>query len=462
MMRWKTVKMTWVMAALVAGLGCSGEPEGEATRGDVGVAVDAGEDAADGAREDAGDAGDAGGADSGDAGDAGAGEDADEEGDVTDSGGDAQSWEGRGGYEVRGAQEAGASVVIEVGSAGVRFGEKPGGGPALLWDFGDEVYVRGEAVGFNAGLAHGQEVEDSPLYGKESPRARPVYQRQGEGLRYPGGPAHYLGPAGGGPEDRKSGAYFMGVAATGGKTSEPAPFRDGRYYYASRVRYPQGQNDNSLKTMRGSQRDNQQEGWGGSAAGNIAKNQWQYSEGGTLVFPPPMENGYRVPVWSSRPEGDVTRWHLEEMFIDPTGDTEPGMIFNEWQYWFADTGRQIWLPAMNLGPDEEELGRYTPNAHWDSTRGFYHQVGPEPAGYNQPDYMFGEVYVDDSWRRVVLTDGPDYLESARVEMQRIVSWSDERIEVVLNPGSLLEGEGPLYVHWIDNDNVARLAGVWER
>ncbi|RAL21801.1 hypothetical protein DL240_13190 [Lujinxingia litoralis] len=441
------------MLVLSGAVACSSEPSGSAQRWDAGGGDDVGEDADVAAPEDVGD--DADDVDNGGERDAGESE----SGDIGD---DAPHWESRQGYEVSGVSEVGGPVVIGVGSAAVRFGEKPGGGPALLWDFGDEVYVRGQAEGFNAALAHGQEVEGSPLYGRESPRANPVYQREGEGLRYPGGPAHYLGPAGGGQGDRKSGAYFMGVAATGGKTGEPTPFRDGRYYYASRVRYPGGQNDNSLKTMRGSQRDSLQEGWGGSAAGNIGKNQWQYSEGGTLVFPPPLENGYRVPVWSSLPEGDLTRWHLEEMFIDPTGDTEPGMIFNQWQYWFADTGRQLWLPAMNLGPGDEELGRYTPTTYWDATRGFYHQVGPEPAGYEQSDYTFGEVYIDDSWRRVVLTDGAEYLASTQVELQRIVSWSDTRIEVVLNPGAFRKQEGPLYLHWIDPSNVAHLAGVWVR
>ncbi len=376
-----------------------------------------------------------------------------------DAGGDTgpsefSEWESEQGYTVTGAADDRAEVVIA--SDDSAFGDKPGGGAPILWDFGDEVFVRGEADGFNAQLSDGQEIEGSPLYGTESGRANPIYERSGEWLRTDHSQGHYYA-VGENPSGAKSGAYFMGVEATGGKTSDPEPFRDGRYYYSFRQIYPFGEDDNSLKTMRGSQRDSQQEGWGGSAAGNINKNNWRYREDNTLIWPPPRDNGYAVPAWSGRPSGDVTQWHLQEMLIDPTGESLEDKIYNVWYLWFSDTGRQEWLPAMESDPDDNEVGRWAPNEYWDDSRGFYHQVGPEPAGYVQPDYYFGEIYVDDSWKRLYLTDSPSWEEAQRVELQRPVSWEDDEIVFAVNRGAF-SPEDELYLYWVDNSNQAHRAG----
>ncbi|TDP75225.1 hypothetical protein [Bradymonas sediminis] len=380
---------------------------------------------------------------------------------LSDTGGASSPWTAAEGYEISGA--AADRSLIELTRPGGGLGTKPGGGPPRLWDFGTEVYIDGQSSSYNADLEDGAFAMEpelaSPLYGTyNSARNPPIFKTTGENMRFDASLGYYFAP-GGSPDGEKAGAYFMGVQATGGKTSSPEPFRDGRYYYSYRQVFPEGADDNSLKTMRGSQRDSQHHGWSGSAAGNIAKNQWSYTNAdGELVWPPPRENGYMVPVWSSLPSGDIRQWHLQEMLIDPTGDTKPGKIFNTWYLWFADTGRNEWLPAMMKDPDGNEVGRWTPNEYWDETRGFYHQVGPEPAGYDQPDYYFGEVYVDDSWRRLYLADAPTWEETSKVELQRPITWEDERIEFALNLGALHD-RSELYLYWVDNANQPTFAGT---
>lgn len=374
-------------------------------------------------------------------------------GDGPDDAGETTSqWTPAAGYAITGGAADRSVVELTHGAGG--FGEKPGGGPPLLWDFGTEVYVEGEPITYNAELGDGEAVVDSPLYDRYSGRQAPVFQTTSAHLRFDGSGGHYLAP-GGSPDGEKAGAYFLGVAVTGGKTSRPAPFRDGRYYYSFRQTYPEGTDDNSLKTMRGSQRDSQSEGWYGSAAGNINKNGWTCREDGVRTWPP--ASGGHVPVWSRPPAGDVRRWHLQEMLIDPTGDTRAGSIFNTWYLWFADTGRNEWLPSMHLDSEGNEIGRWAPTECWDDSRGFYHQVGPEPAGYRQPDYYFGEIYVDDSWRRLYLGNAPTWAETSEAELQRPIAWSDERIEFALNLGAL-RGHEHLYLFWVDNHNTATYAG----
>lgn len=366
-------------------------------------------------------------------------------------------WTAAQGYAISGG--AADRTVIELTRSDGGFGDKPGGGPARLWDFGTEVYVDGQPVTYNAEvLEDGDPVVDSPLYGKSSIRQDPIFETTSAHLRFDAARGHYFAP-GGSPDGEKAGAYFHGVVATGGKTSSPEPFRDERYYYSFRQVYPEGTDDNSLKTMRGSQRDSQQHGWHGAAAGNINKNGWSYkNESNELIWPPPRENGYRVPVWSTPPAGDVRQWHLQEMLIDPTGDTQSGRIYNAWYLWFADTGRNKWLPAMQVDPDGDEVGRWAPNEYWDSTRGFYHQVGPEPAGFSQPDYYFGEVYVDDSWKRLYLGNASTWAETSKVELQRPIVWEDARIEFALNLGAL-QAQNELYLYWVDNANQPTFAGT---
>jgi hypothetical protein len=446
--QWRGVWIALWMVSLLAmfvlgGVGCDGGDDRERHQNRADAAGDAGE--ADTSADVEGDI---------TAGDVGGGGDATSD---TEDGGNAPSpWTAAAGYAISGTDLD--RSVIELARTDGGFGDKPGGGPPRVWDFGTEVYVDGQPVNFNAELGDGETVAGSPLYDRVPRRQTPIFETSGANLRFEAARGHYFAP-GGSPDGEKAGAYFLGVEATGGKTSSPEPFRDGRYYYSFRHVYPEGTDDNSLKTMRGSQRDSQQDGWYGSAAGNIDKNGWSFKgSDGTLVWPPPRDNGHNVPVWSNPPGGDVSQWHLQEMLIDPTGDTKSGKIFNTWYLWFADTGRNEWQPAMQVDPDGNEVGRWAPNEHWDDTRGFYHQVGPEPAGYKQPDYYFGEVYVDDSWKRLYLGNAPTWSETSQVELQRPIIWEDDRIEFALNVGAL-HSQAELYLYWVDNANQATFAGT---
>ncbi len=114
---------------------------------------------------------------------------------------------------------------------------------------------------------------------------------------------------------------------------------------------------------------------------------------------------------------------------------------------------------MQIVPGRPQ-SRWAPAEYWDDSRGFYHQVGPEPAGYDQPDYYFGEIYVDDSWRRLYLADAPSWGEVDKVELQRPITWEDGTIEFALNLGAL-QTHDELYLYWVDNSNQASLAGTLE-
>lgn len=358
----------------------------------------------------------------------------------------AANWPAEDGYVITGALAHGQTVTVR--SVTVSFGEKPGGGPPLLWDFGTEVFVNGQPDPFNSGLAHLQEISGSPLYGTESPRRNPQFYKTGERLRHDRSAGHYLAVHG---DSDKAGAYFMGVGATNGKTSTPAPFRDNRYYFSMRVVYPDGVDDNSLKTLRGSQRDSQQEGWHGSKAANINKFQMSYHEDNVQIWPPEYQ-----PVWSGKPSGwadGIKTWHLEELFIDPTGSIESGRVWMHTVFYFEAAGRQDYPLAVHPSAGSAHM----PVEYWEADRGFYHQVGPEPAGYDQPDYHFGEVYVDDSFKRVYLADAPQWDDVKAVELQRITQWTDDEIRFVLNLGAL-SADQPLYLFWVDNLNAAHLAG----
>ena len=197
--------------------------------------------------------------------------------------------------------------------------------------------------------------------------------------------------------------------------------------------------------------DSQQEGWHGSKAPNINKYEMKYKEDNVQVWPPEYK-----PVWSSPPAGwdaGITDWHLEELLIDPTGTIEQGRVWNHTIYYFKSAGRGHYPMAYHPSGGSA----YMPTKYWDSTRGFYHQVGPEPAGYDQPDYHFGEVYVDDSFRRIYLANGPAWEDVTEVELQRITHWTDDQIRFVLNLGAF-SAEQQLYLYWVDNDNEAHLAG----
>ena len=353
-------------------------------------------------------------------------------------------WTAGDGYQVSGSLQQGSEVVLS--SATVSFGEKPGGGPPILWDFGAEAYVHGEVEVFNSRLAHLERVQDTPLYDREA-RGGPHFYAQGATLRHPRSAGHYLAQS---RDSGKAGAYFMGVNATGGKTSMPYPFRDNRYYFSMRVIYPEGIDDNSLKTVRGSQRDSQQHGWYGSRAPNINKYEMKYRENNVQIWPPEYK-----PVWSGRPEGwrdGIRDWHLEELFIDPSGSIEPGRVWHHTTYYFRDAGRREFPMAYHPSGGSA----YMPTEYWESDRGYYHQVGPEPAGYRQPDYHFGEIYIDDSFKRLYLADSPDWDEVSSVELQRPLVWTDNEIRFALNLGAFEQGQ-MLFLFWVDDNNQAHLA-----
>ena len=338
---------------------------------------------------------------------------------------------------------------IKVTNLEKRFGIKPGGGPPILWDFGKDVFVNGVKDNFNEQLSHLQNITETPLYGSVSSRRPVKVYSDGSDLRHNFSKGHYFSDSSEEGSSGKAGTYFHGVAATGGKTSRPATFKDDRYYFSMRVKYPDGIDDNSLKTLRGSQRDSQQEGWSGSKAVNIKKFQMGFKQNGERVWPREY-----TPVWTATPFGwrdGIRDWHLEELFIDPTGTIEPGRVWTHSTFYFKNSGRS----ELYIAVRPSEGSGHMPVEYWENDRGFYHQVGPEPAGYKQPDYHFGEVYIDDSFRRVYLADAPTWDNVQKVELQRIKLWNESTIEFVLNLGSF-NLDQKLYLYWIDNNNNAYL------
>lgn len=364
------------------------------------------------------------------------------------------------GYSVSGDLVDGGEIIITKTGGG--FGIKPGGGPCALWDFGDDCYEHGVLNGWNALRPHGYAIGDEipqytaqgfnePLVDRVNPRSAAV------SMVYRAPPAE--------PGYSRNGGFFFGITALGGKTSTPPPFRDNRYYYSMRNRYDTRSRDGtiSLKVVRGSQRDSTSIGYGGYMAGRINKHQWQQRGDAARGIAQDPAN-YVSSIFSTEPQGAYEEWHLTEMFIDPSGTysdagaaTVPGTIPHFAKFTFSDIGQRYYLPAIH--PDTGR--RYTLTDRWDSAYGFYHQVGPESSAGSPPcGWWFGEVYADDSWRRILISDSLDpFAQSAKFELQRITEWTDTTLRCVGFRGAFTSFAGK-HFFWIDNNNAPHFIGTF--
>ena len=64
--------------------------------------------------------------------------------------------------------------------------------------------------------------------------------------------------------------------------------------------------------------------------------------------------------------------------------------------------------------------------------------------------QYGDLYIDDSFARVLLGDAASYAECSHLEVQVPTAWSDSEVRFVLNQGSFQPGDG-VFVYLFDPD-----------
>lgn len=169
--------------------------------------------------------------------------------------------------------------------------------------------------------------------------------------------------------------------------------------------------------------------------------------GSPLVYAEGTDGG---PLWLSPKEVHGIRkneWKVEELFLRQSSAVNAA----DGLWYMASNGRK----SSSLSNLVTRSSAY-PDPYTDL---FWHQV--ERTGFTASDnkfFAYDVVYIDDSWARVVVTESSTWNDNAegRLEIQVPVSWSDNRIEVVLRRGVLDSLSGKyLYVFKADGNPVSR-------
>lgn len=73
------------------------------------------------------------------------------------------------------------------------------------------------------------------------------------------------------------------------------------------------------------------------------------------------------------------------------------------------------------------------------------------------DIYFDDIYIDNSWARVIIGDQPTYESCAKREMQIPASWSNESIQFDVNQGSFNNGQ-QAYLYVVDSEGAVNTNG----
>lgn len=90
-------------------------------------------------------------------------------------------------------------------------------------------------------------------------------------------------------------------------------------------------------------------------------------------------------------------------------------------------------------------------AEWDAT-GIYTWIDSDDAG-DQNTICYDDIYIDNSWARVVIGDAPTYDNCTRREIQIPSAWSNTSITASVNQGAFGDSD-TAYLYVVDDDGVA--------
>ena len=166
----------------------------------------------------------------------------------------------------------------------------------------------------------------------------------------------------------------------------------------------------------------------------------------------PSEFGYPVITFDKDVKNPALDWVREEHILDTT------------------KGNELYITRFNnvdmVNTDRDKEGDCTfvtqryPEPFGGATLGGFWKQGA--CGNGQDDLnndacrFFDDVYVDNTYSRVIIGDAPKYADCKIVEPQIPVEWSESSITLVVNQGALPNGKNYLYI--FDSGNLSNTAG----
>lgn len=203
------------------------------------------------------------------------------------------------------------------------------------------------------------------------------------------------------------------------------------------------------------------------------------ASGASTVFPDQFRGGsgygYETPgsklarIWDD-PEGAAgirSSVSLHNTYVNPSRDGYSraivyynlGVPAGEWVHieYELDTDKGLvrvhedgkLLGEGNFSPEAIYSGDYSPTLSL---------IGTNAKQLLLQESWISDVYIDNSLQRVVIGNAPRYEDVTHKELQRPKVWTDDKIEIAINLGSLGFEQG-LYVFVIDKDGVANSSGI---
>ncbi len=145
-------------------------------------------------------------------------------------------------------------------------------------------------------------------------------------------------------------------------------------------------------------------------------------------------------------------WKVEELQYQTSGISVKDGIFNFYQKGILGTDNKF----TNRKPDEVDS-----NGKTISFSRRYNSIVQSQVSHNvQPGSVmyYDQLYVDDTWHRVVISKGSTWASRENVEIQIPAEWSDNQIVINTNLAGLNITETPLYLYIVDKNGVANENG----
>ncbi len=145
-------------------------------------------------------------------------------------------------------------------------------------------------------------------------------------------------------------------------------------------------------------------------------------------------------------------WKVEELQYQTSGISVKDGIFNFYQKGILGTDNKF----TNRKPDGIDSNGKTVS----SSRPYNSIVQSQVSHNAQPGSVmyYDQLYIDDTWHRVVISEGSTWAARGNVEVQIPSIWNNGEIVVSTNLGGLSSSEAQLYLYVVDANGVANENG----
>lgn len=333
------------------------------------------------------------------------------------------------GFFASGSIQHGETMTI----AGSGFGTKAQAAP-VLWDFGNEIYENGSLNTRHEDTAIGAAVPEGNRSDLDVYSSVTGLIFSATGLRHSRIARHYQSTG------TENGFLKRPYAAESASASSPTE----QWYLSWRQRFDQpvahsstatGAYMGSLKTLRLGAQPNFRMTNRINACPTFF---WSWQDGGSEVRSANACPHNRINQYSALQAG--TKWYLHEIKIWRRGDGLMG-------------GSEFWDLLYGAHWDvTNQQASFSENMSWT-----IEELGMDGTVDGGIVTTFGEVYFDNSTKRIAIGNASTWAACTEIELQRPIAWANNEISFAMNHGAFsLSGK---YLYWVETNSSGEDVGT---